>query len=284
MTTTAAVQAPGPVPFDKLFAQSWVVFRKNWIVALPPVIAFVVVTAAFCAFAAFAVIWAGVALAKQSVPAGTVTGLLIAYLCLVAIAIVVFLWAYVAMFGMADAAWTRGTATFADGFAAFRERAGAAFLAGVGLFGLFIAAVLLALPTLFAALLAYPVFTMYVIPSVVVGRRGGFEAIGESFRLVLRFFGGSALTVLILYAISYGISMIGAFALIPLQFSVLPTGTDTEFHMPPIPLVVGSVLGYVLSLVVSIAYSGFVATVLVGMYRDLIAQPEPPPAAPPPNP
>ena len=302
MTTTTAVPAPGPVPFDKVFAQSWVVFRRNWIVALPPLIAFVVVIAAFGAFVAFAIIWAGVALAKHAMPHGTVTGLLIGYLCLVAIAIFAFLWAYVAMFGMADAAWTRGTATFADGFTAFRERAGAAFLAGVGMFGLLIVALVLALPTLFVAVLAYPVFTMYVLPSVVVGRRGGFEAIGESFRLVLRFFGGSALTVLILYAIAYGISLIGTFAILPLEFSVMPTGSDTELHMPPIPLLLGSVLGYVLSLVVSIAYYGFVATVLVGMYRDLIAQPEPipavtanlpppmrppappPPAAPPPQP
>jgi hypothetical protein len=78
----------------------------------------------------------------------------------------------------------------------------------------------------------------------------------------------------------------------------MPTGLDTEFHMPAIPLLVGSILGYALSSLVSIAYYGFVATVLVGMYRDLLAQPPavpataaagqlpppvPPPAVPPPQ-
>lgn len=301
MTTTAAVEAPGPVPFDKLFVQSWVVFRRNWIVALPPLIAGVVVFTAVGVLVAATIVWAIAESAHRST-SGMAAGLAFGYLAFFVLMIVALLWGYVAMFGMADAAWTRGTATFADGFVAFRERAGATLLAGIGMVGLGFAAFILAFPTLLISLLAYPVFTMYVMPSVVVGRRGGFEAIGESIRLVLRFFGGSAITVLVLYAIGYGISLIGTFAILPLQFSVMPTGSDTEFHMPPIPLLAGSVLGYVLSLVVSIAYSGFVATVLVGMYRDLIAQPEPipavtahlppqtrppappPPPGPPPNP
>lgn len=296
MTTTATAPVPGPVPFSTLFAQSWVVFRRNWIVALPPLIAGVVVITAVCALVAATIVWAVAESAHRSA-AGMVIWLGVGYLAFFVVATVVFLWGYVAMFGMADAAWTRGTATFADGFAAFRERAGAAFVAGIGMFALAIAAMILALPTLFIALLAYPVFTMYVMPSVVVGRRGGFEAIGESIRLVLRFFGGSAITVLVLYAIAYGISLLGTMAILPLQFSVMPTGSETELHMPSISLLVGSVLGYALSLLVSIGYYGFVATVLVGMYRDLIAQPEPvpvvaaqlplamrPPAPPPPTP
>ena len=47
----------------------------------------------------------------------------------------VFARGYVVMFGMAESAWERGTATFADGFAAFRARAGAALVAWLGLVG-----------------------------------------------------------------------------------------------------------------------------------------------------
>ncbi|HEX3463596.1 MAG TPA: hypothetical protein VHS78_06035, partial [Candidatus Elarobacter sp.] len=219
-TTTANAPAPGPVPFDKLFAQAWAVFRRNWIVALPPVIATVIMFVLIGAVAAVAVVWGIAAYAHHST-SGLVSAVVVGYLAFIAVVVVLSLWGYVAMFGMADAAWTRGTATFADGFAAFRERAGATFLAWIGLFGLAIVALVLALPTLFLSLLAYPVFMMYVMPSVIIGRRGGFEAIGESVRLVLRFFGGSAVTALVLYAISYGISMIAVLPIVPLELAVM---------------------------------------------------------------
>ena len=278
-TVTTSAPPPGPVPFDKVFAQSWAVFKRNWIIALPPVIAIVLVMSGFAVFlvaiavAAFA---AGIGHASSS----AIGALVLGYCVFLVLAVVVCLWGYVGMFGMADAAWTRGTTSFGDGFAAFRERAGAAFLAGIGVTGLAIVAVILALPTLGIALLALPLFIMYVMPSVVVGRRGGFEAIGESFRLVRRFFGPSAITALILLAISYGISMIGAVAIYPVEIAAVPTGSDTSFRVPPIPLLVGGGVGYLLTLVVSTAYYGFVATVLVAMYRDLIAQPERVPVAP----
>jgi len=61
--------------------------------------------------------------------------------------------------------------------------------------------------------------------------------------------------------------------------AAMPTGSETTFQMPPIPLVTLGATGYLLSLLASTAYYGFVATVLVAMYRDLVSQPEP---APPP--
>jgi hypothetical protein len=292
-TITTLPEPPGPVPFDKLFARSWQVFKRNWIVALPPVIAGVVMVIGVVGFlVAFAAAAFAGAIGRGS--SAAIGGLVLGYLVFIVIAIVLSLWAYVAMFGMADAAWTRGTATFADGFAAFRERAGATFVAWIGIALLAICALILTLPTLGLALLAFPLAIMYVMPSVVVGRRGGFEAIGESFRLVRRYFGQSAITALVLLAIAYGISMVGGFAIFPVEMAAFPTGSQTEFRMPPIPLLVGGGLGYLISIVASTAYYGFVATMLVGMYRDLVAQPEPvpvqvfagyPPAAPvPPSP
>lgn len=297
MTTTVTTPPPppGPVPFDQLFSHSWQVFRRNWTIALPPVIAGIVTMVGFLTFVVLIAVAAFASAIGGRVNGSAIASLALGYCAFLVVAILVGLWGYVSMFGMADAAWTRGTATFGDGFAAFRERGGATFLSWIGIFGLAIAALILALPTLGIALLAFPLVVMYVMPSAVVGRRGGFEAIGESFRLVRRFFGTSALTALVLVAISYGIGMIGGFAVYPVEIAAMPVGGSdpTAFRVPPIPLLVGSGLVYVVSLVASMAYYGFAATVLVGLYRDLIARPEPapvslaaaapyPPPAPPP--
>jgi hypothetical protein len=194
------------------------------------------------------------------------------YLAFIVFVLLVTLWGYSAMFGMADAAWARGTATFGDGFAAFRSRAGAVVVAGIGVCGLAIAALILAIPTLFIALLALPLVTMYVMPSVISGRRGGFEAIAESFRLVRRYLGPSVIAILVLLAIWYGLSFIGAIFIFPLEFSVLPQGSDTMPHMPPIALAVVCGVGYLISILLSMAYSGFFALAIVGLYRDLAAR------------
>ena len=275
-TITTLPEPPGPVPFDKLFARSWQVFKRNWIVALPPIIAGIVTVIGVVVFLV-AIAAAAFASAVGHATSAAIGALVLGYLVFIVVAIVLSLWGYVAMFGMADAAWTRGTATFADGFAAFRERGGATFVAWIGMFLLAICALILTLPTLGLALLAFPLAIMYVMPSVVVGRRGGFEAIGESFRLVRRFFGQSAITALVLLAIAYGISMIGGFAIFPVEMAALPQGSQTELRVPPIPLLLGGGLGYLVSIVASTAYYGFVATMLVGMYRDLVSQPEPEP-------
>ena len=183
---------------------------------------------------------------------------------------------------MAAAAWERGTTSLADGNAAFRARAGAFVVALIGLIGLGIVALIFALPTLFIALLALPLFTMYVLPAVVAGGRGGFEAIGESFRLVRRYFLASLIACVVLYGISYGISFIGAIPLFPLEFSMMPAAGQTTPNMPPIPLIAFGVLGYIVTIALSLAYTGFYAIAVVGLYRSLVAQPLPAPTPPAP--
>jgi hypothetical protein len=265
--------APKPLALDALLNGSWALFKRNWIVALPPFIAaaalmvVLVILVIVCVTAAIAHgnpdRWSG----------GFITMLVGAYLLFIAFVLLASLWASVATFGMADAAWERGTTTFGDGMTAFGARVGAAFVACVGLFGLAIAAMILLLPTLGLSLLAFPFVTMYVFPAVVTGRRGGFEAIRESFLLVRHNFGSSALVYLVLYAIQYGISLLMIVAIFPVEFAALPMGSDTSFHMPPIPLLGFSVILYLATVVALIAYNGFHTLALVGMYRDLIAQP-----------
>jgi hypothetical protein len=270
-----------PLAFDALLTSSWALYRRNWTVSLPLFIALAIVIAALVVY--FAVFFA-VALATPSnstVSPGMLTGFIISYIILIAVLIAASVWAYTATFGMAAAAWERGTASFADGNAAFRSRGGAFIVACIGLFGVAIVALILALPTLLISMLAMLLFTMYVMPAVVAGGRGGFEAIGESFRLVRRFFLPSLITCVVLYGISYGISLIGAIPIVPLELSVMPTTGQTTLHVPPISLIVLGGLGYIVTIVLSLAYTGFYAIAIVGMYRLLVAQPPLPASTPP---
>lgn len=279
MTT---LPAPGPIGFDTLLSRSWELFKRNWIVALPPVIASFVSLSVVGALATVLIVSAFTAAATDkidrlgSVLAGSFVVSFFAVALLVA---VLSFWAYTATFGMADAAWERGRASFADGNAAFFRRGGATFVAFVGMVGLSIAALILALPTLGLALLALPLALMYVMPAVVSGGRGGFAAIGESFRLVRRFPGQSIIAILILVAILYGTSFIGAFFVMPVEFAAMPPGGAEPAlpRLPPIGLLVGCGIGYVLSLIVTTAYYGYMAIALTGLYRDLAPRADVPP-------
>ena len=189
------VPAPDPLAFDALLSRSWALFRRNWVVALPMVIATGIAIACVGGFAAVAVVALIRSNGMSHLSNGTGAALGISYVALVLALLVVVLWATIATYAMADAAWTRGTTSFADGFAAFPRRVGPVLVALIGLIGVGIVAILLALPTLGLALLALPLVTMYVLPAVIAGGRGGFEAIGESFRLVRAFFVPSLVTV-----------------------------------------------------------------------------------------
>ena len=202
------------------------------------------------------------------------TTLFISSLVYAVVMLAVSLWSYAAMYGMCDAAWANGTATFADGFTAFRTRAVALFVAGIGVAGLAFAAALLALPTLGLAMLALPLVTMYVAPAVVSGGCDGFTAIGESIRLVRRFFGPSAIALLILIAISYGISMVTTLPLFPLELAALPRPGETMPHVPHLGLLLSAGLWFVLAMIVVQAYLGYYTIAIVGLYRSLRAQPD----------
>lgn len=268
-----------PLAFDALLSSSWALFRRNWIVALPPVIAMVIaiIGGVILALVAIAVgIATGSTQQQLNTPVIVVLAVLYIVLCVGIVALSV--WAYAAMFGMADAVWERGTTTIADGNAAFRSRGGALVVAIIGLIGVGIVALILALPTLFIALLAFPLFTMYVLPAVVSGRRGGFEAIADSFRLVRAYFLPSLIAFVVLFGISYGISFIGAIPIVPLELAMLPSAGETTPNLPSIPLLIFGGVGYLIAIALQLAYAGFYAIALVGMYRSLTAQPSAAPA------
>jgi hypothetical protein len=245
---------------------------------LPPVIAALIIIIAVVILALVAIAVAVGTGSTQQPNTAAIVVLVVLYIVLCVGVAALSLWAYGAMFGMADAAWERGTATLADGNAAFRTRGGALLVAVIGLLGVGIVALILALPTLFISLLAFPLFTMYVLPAAVVGRRGGFEAIGESFRLVRRFFLPSLIAFVVLFGISYGISFIGAIPIIPLELAMMPGAGETTMHVPSIPLIIFGSIGYIVAIVLQLAYAGFYAIALVGLYRSLVVPPPVPPA------
>jgi hypothetical protein len=186
-----------------------------------------------------------------------------------AIAVASGLYAVAAPYGMADAAWSRGTTSLADGWAAFRGSWGALSAAGLAIFGVAIAALILALPTLGLSLLALPLVTMYVVPSIVVGGRGGFAAVGESFSLVGRSLGRSAVLLLVQIALSYALGYVTSIAIAPLALSMIRLGTEPALQAPPFVLVAGALVGlvYVLG---SMALGGFSTIALSGFYRWLV--------------
>jgi hypothetical protein len=134
--------APEPIRFETLLSLSWSVFRRNWIVVLPPVIAMLIAFGAMGAFVGVLVV-RGSARGLLEPGASPPSGVVVSYLALVVAMLVVGLWSFAAMYGMADAAWAKGTTTFGDGFTAFRTRSGALIVAFIGMTGVAIAAFIL---------------------------------------------------------------------------------------------------------------------------------------------
>jgi len=277
--TTSAGPAPAPIEFGVLFAQSWELFKRNWIVSLPPIVAGFLAMIILAAFAVAVIVGAIATHGAEHASAGFAGFAIVGSLLLFVLVMLLALWSQIAMYAMADAAWTRGSTTFADGFAAFSSRASAVFVAWIGLIGVALLAFILLLPTLGLSIIALTFVTMYVLPAAIAGRRGGFEAVGESFTLIRRFLVPSLVTWLVLYAIQYGLSFLLSFlmygAMLPLQFSTVPTGSSATLQMPPVPLLMFSGVGCVVPVLALLAYAGFSAIVQVGLYRDLIAQPKP---------
>jgi len=265
--------APAPVDLNTLLTRSWALFKRCWIIVLPPFIAAAAIIVVLIVLVVVCVVAAVAHGNPDHWSGGFIAMLAGAYLGFIAFVLLASLWSAVTTYGMADAAWKRGTATLGDGMNAFGAHAGAAFVSGIGFAGLTILAFLLILPTLGLSILVLPFATMYVLPAVVSGGRGGFAAIRESFELVRDFLGPSVIVYLVLYAIQYGISLVMILAIIPLEFATLPTGTDTMPHLPPIPLLGFSGGLSIVTTLALIAYNGFHTIALVGMYHSLLLQP-----------
>jgi hypothetical protein len=204
----------------------------------------------------------------------------IALLVLMALWFVVGIFAAVgllATFAMANQLWLRGTTSVGEGYRIAVSRILQAIVLGIGAFGVGIAALILALPTLLLSFVAMTLFLMYSVPAILNGR-DGFTAIAESFRLVLRYFGTSGIALLILIAIQYGFS----FLVIPVEFvflfalgipvsAILASTPPPALHVPAAPIVILLALLVLVLAALYAAYFGFYALVKCGLYQSVRA-------------
>jgi hypothetical protein len=273
MTTTAPRE---PMSLETVLSGSWTLFRRNWIVTLPMVFVTIGLFVALVIVVVVAAVSGLATTTAKGVPSpGFVAALAVGYLICLALFAFAAIAATGATYGMADAAWERGTATFADGAAAMRTRTGALFVAIIGFVAAGVVMLILLIPTLGLAMLALPVVTMYVFPAVVCGGFGGFDAFRESWRLVRRYLGTSAIAVLILLAIQYLITMVMYVGILPLEIGI-GAATSGSSRVPNLGLVIplfvlfGVVM--VLMVVFLYAFAAYHTLAIVGLYRWLRAR------------
>ena len=263
-----------PVPHvstETILKDSWNLLRRNWSLITPMLLSGLAFGVAIVAVLV-AVASAGLFVPHPSDRA--IATFVIAYGVLFVAGLFVTAIAVDATFGMADAAWTTGKGTFAAGGAAIRTRFFATLVAFLGYAGAVLCAVVLVIPTLGVALLAFPLITMYVLPAVVVGGSGGFGGFRESWRLVRRYFGTSVVAMLILYAFQYLISTVFSFALMPLEFGLMAAaGTDGKPSYAALGgLGILLLIVVLVMLVVLFAYQAYFTLALTGLYRWLHAR------------
>jgi hypothetical protein len=244
------------------FSRAWQLLSNNWIIIVPAIVIAVVCAVVLSLLATFGVASAigfgSVGLGGAGMGAALLTVMIIGVILLLACILTV---AYTT--GMADAAWRTGKATLDDGAAAFREDGAALLSAVVLLLILGIIAVMLAPFTLGLSVLAFWLFFIYTIASVVVGKRSGTEALGESARITSKNF-LMTLAVVILLAIAF---MIAGWIGIVLG------------HIP--------FLGHIVAYVIDQIAAAFATLVIVGEYIKLrptvqtVGVGTPPSASPP---
>ena len=108
--------------------------------------------------------------------------------------------------GMAQAAWERGDANFADGFRAFARDGSHVFVAMIGMFVAGLLAVWVSQYTFGLGLALYIFFFIYTMPAAVAGEERGLQAMLQSARLALRRPAATGVMVLLLAVIVVGVT------------------------------------------------------------------------------
>jgi hypothetical protein len=241
-------------PVENVFVRAWGLLTRNWIIILPGVVVGIVVGLVKALLSPTVYVVGNDYTVTRSVGVGG--GLLIGLVALIGYIITV---AYTT--GMAGAAWTRGTTTLADGTAAFARDSGRIVLVGIGLLVLACVATVIAIPTFGLSLLAFYLFTLYALPSAIVGDRPAMDAITESFRLTIARFVPTLIIAIVIAVLS-----------------VIGGAIGLAFRFTPL-------IGPIVSAVITQAVIAYATLVIVGEYLNLRAAnqipPAPPPAAPP---
>ena len=248
-----------PQPVESVFSRAWELLTRNWIIIVPGIVIGAVVgiisgllTPQYYTSTDYA---NNPGLAMASVSGAFVRGMILA-----GIGVLAYIATTAYTVGMAGAAWARGTATLADGSAAFQEEAGNVLITAIGLILLGIVAAILALPTITLSLLAFWIFTLYAMPAAIIGHRPGFSSISESFQIATTRFVPPLIIAILIGVISFVLGLLT----LPLHF---------------IPF-----LGPIISSVITQVVIAFAMLVIVGEYLNLRASGALAAAAPPTTP
>ncbi|MGD1067829.1 MAG: hypothetical protein ABR975_13560 [Vulcanimicrobiaceae bacterium] len=263
---------PKPISIDELLRSSWQLFRTHpsiLVTAYLPYV-FVLPLMAWFFISVFGAVFSSGVPNHQLEPQFARV-FLPGYFAGAAVLSVLVAIDYLWMFALADGLWTGAPSSLGAALHRGVSRIGPAVVAIVIFLLLEIAAIILAIPTLFLSFLALLLFCMYVLPALVAGR-GAVDAFRDSFSYVKRWFGASALTIVVLVAIQYGISLV----MMPVYAFVMPSGllfmpTDPAAppQLPPFSVLLTLGIAYLILMLVMIAYNGFLAIALTGMYRSL---------------
>jgi hypothetical protein len=244
------------------FSRAWQLLSTNWIIIVPAIVIAIVAGIIIALLGMFglasAVGFGAVGMGGAGFGSMMLAGAVIALVLLLASILTV---AYTT--GMAEAAWRTGKATLDDGAAAFRQDAGSLIAAVVLLLIIGIIALALAPFTLFLSVLACWLFFIYTFASVVVGRRSGTEALGESARMTSKNF----------------LMTLAVVVLLCIAFAIAAWVGNVLHHIP--------FLGAIASYVINQAVAAFATLVIVGEYIKLRPSIEtvgvgtPPSASPP---
>lgn len=179
------------------FSRAWQLLNSNWIMIVPGIV---------IAIAAAIVVWlltlygvaTGVGFYAVGMTGASVMSAFLSAVLILAIIMLASILVIAYTTGMAAAAWRTGKATLDDGMAAFRADAMQIFITILLLVLIGICAAALSLPTLGLALVAFYLFFLYALPSVIVGNRSATEAIAESARITTKNFLATLLIVIVL--------------------------------------------------------------------------------------
>ncbi len=246
------------------FSHSWELLSRNWIIIVPGIVIGIVAAVVVGILGLFGIA-TGTTLASAGLPgAGLASAFLSAFIIgIVAMVATILVIAYTT--GMAGAAWRTGTATLADGAAAFNIDGAQVMIAVVLLFLLGAVAVALSIPTLGLALLAFYLFFLYALPSVIVGNHSATDGLSESARITAKNF-VATLAIVVLLAIAF----------------IIATWISGLFNGIPL-------IGALIRQIITQAVAAYATLVVVGEYLKLRAGVQAvavgaPPTAPPPAP
>ena len=180
-----------------MFARALKLLAANWQIVVPGLVA--------GALSAIVSAILGPA-SQQEGLTGTIVWFLSAALQLIASIVAI---AYTT--GMAQAAWERGAANFADGYRAFSRDAGHVFVAMIGMFVAGLIAAWASRYTWGLGIAVYFFFFVYTMPAAVAGELGGLHAMAESAQLALRRPVATGIMLLVLGGIAFLVTLLSSF-------------------------------------------------------------------------